>query len=1227
MKKILSKVNQTGTMLVEAMAMLGLIAMVTPILYKKAAERTTELQDINASNQLRALANAMDAYIKDNFGRITRGETVTTNCNPGVVNFGAFAAGTADTATFPISHLCEYLPYGFLTAGGQVQDTKMFDSNIAGSYQVVLKLEQNVEDGRVRAQTVTGFLTAVPRNPDAIGPTRASRIATMVGSNGGFVTGTEAMGAQGIWSIDNIGAELGLNLPDNSFVISSIQPISSQGLANEDVLHRKNEPDNDDMLNTMETDLFMGYVENDTRNIRLVNQIIMAPTVDRMAGNPEAAGGDLISENSKGLPGDTANSQYAPDLKYTLYIGRGGGAYIEGVLNAMDSIFSVDETGISYHATTSVTDDGGVTTDGVKGDKVFNVTADFLEYGNIVGKDGGGNTANTLLRVTHSTFDFGTADSTTGDTDGEGNPIVIEGANVIHGDKDMMSAGNNIFKVVSPSSESGSAVPSGEKWSEGSGNWSTVIGRGSPYLGGYTEYDHTTSGVTNQVDVAERAFALTVNGPVFVRDTLQTGKLKAVDIDGATIRGGVDPANFYAAKEDGDFYSLTHENSFIVGKLRDFMVGESDRNSYPRLQIIDSLDNPLSRSENPDSGALGIVMRHDQGVDIRSGTWVSHAINADGQEPPAIVDGRTAPEEGVIRLMAAQEISLVAEGGTQPNPDILGTVSIQRDMLRAYEDANDGFATIDSVVQKYNIVNHRELTPYDIAYYERDSNESRVLLGNTGFYVQAVDGAVGKAVVNITPELGSDIVSSKFTGGFAIYDHDIEFHLSHQGYEISDSYPEGMPAVYASKGTFEIRATKDFVNVGGGAYAKVEAGEKIFQVDNWLNEEYVADDDTRGSVYVRKGAINLATNLEVGTGIDGESRERLTNHRMQESYKPSAWFAEPIGYVAADRFVSHVLPTGGALDATHRATGPGYSETVNVYDMFEVNPAYTSVMHDIKLTTRGGARLSDILPDFINKGIYVVDNTYNVLTPWTSGGFIAYNSSSYDLGGSATAETEVSAYLGFVPTPQCPPGYAKVMTINPSGWAMAQAGTPGPGFSNPNGFDDIFQHTDPYLYYFADRARTIPRDQMETVSMPPALTFQKNTWLKAMVLPYCDGFAYEGTCTNPGNFRGWGAVMGFIYPQNYFQALISAATGSVPTTGDGGGTVYWNLFPVYHRQLEAYATVYCYFDRAQGGFDENYVDTEYDQLNTATRRHFSDKWPATNRGRLNDPALKYDDPW
>ena len=105
MKKILGKFNETGTLLVEAMAMLGLIAMVTPVLYKKAAERTVELQDVNASSQLRALSSAVDSYIKDNFAKITQGETIDG------VNYGAFAGATSGTVgPIALSQFADYLP-------------------------------------------------------------------------------------------------------------------------------------------------------------------------------------------------------------------------------------------------------------------------------------------------------------------------------------------------------------------------------------------------------------------------------------------------------------------------------------------------------------------------------------------------------------------------------------------------------------------------------------------------------------------------------------------------------------------------------------------------------------------------------------------------------------------------------------------------------------------------------------------------------------------------------------------------------------------------------------------------------------------------------------------------------------------------------------------------------------------------------------------------------------
>ncbi len=70
----------------------------------------------------------------------------------------------------------------------------------------------------------------------------------------------------------------------------------------------------------------------------------------------------------------------------------------------------------------------------------------------------------------------------------------------------------------------------------------------------------------------------------------------------------------------------------------------------------------------------------------------------------------------------------------------------------------------------------------------------------------------------------------------------------------------------------------------------------------------------------------------------------------------------------------------------------------------------------------------------------------------------------------------------------------------------------------------------------------------------------------------------------------------------------------------------WNLFPVYNRELEGFANVYCYFSRRGGNFDENFVDVEYDQLNNFRASGY-DKGDATSTGRLNDPNLRYDNPW
>ena len=83
------------------------------------------------------------------------------------------------------------------------------------------------------------------------------------------------------------------------------------------------------------------------------------------------------------------------------------------------------------------------------------------------------------------------------------------------------------------------------------------------------------------------------------------------------------------------------------------------------------------------------------------------------------------------------------------------------------------------------------------------------------------------------------------------------------------------------------------------------------------------------------------------------------------------------GFIKANRLVSHIEYPGSFTGAENFHGSAQGDNTFQPYEYYEVNPAYTSIMNDIKLASRGGARLSDILSDYVIKGVYVADNTYN----------------------------------------------------------------------------------------------------------------------------------------------------------------------------------------------------------------------------------------------------------
>lgn len=1040
-KQSKSGLSELGSLMIEAMAMLALISMVTPILYKKAAERTTELQDINAASQMRSLIKSLDDYVSDHYDDIIQGKKVSQNCPTASVDFNDMKATTGASTqkkTINIDHFCEYLPYGFLDKDKKAQETKTFSKN----YKVVLK---KVDGGSGRKRVITAFLATDPKEGDTFPKLRAARIASMIGSNGGFINvngdKASAMGTQGIWGVDNLNTDLGIatnTVKDGAVIASSVQGIAAQGgVDNENVLYRKYRSNRE--LNTMETDLLMGANAAQGQNIINVNQMIIE------AGN---AGNFKEGTNA-------ANN--------ALYI-KNGGMTVKGGITAADTKFSVDTGG--------------------------KVTAVEYVAGNFNAKDGALNLGGAFQ-----------------------------------------------------------ASNSGLTMTYSGGSWSATSG-----VSGAPVNINANTKITGNLHVTGNEY---LGGDLRVDGTIDANKLHA-------------RTQLSAGGEANAPTNAVITGTSSVFKQPTFRIGGTGAND---ARLSTTATNTILRG-----GTGGLLLDSSQNVTMQSSQAGKVTISAG---------------TGTLDLDSGSNVTI--DSATTGNIALNGT------MMKLYPST----ATITSVVNSFLTGNTQAaatngLSASAAAYSITDVQNRRFKTKKMNFEV--ADGS-NSNVFTIDP--GDTGISGRAAKNNA--------YATMRGKLTVTNNPSGE----TTTNVFQVTPSNQTENT-----AAVNVSNDYLRVNNLTDASKVMTVDIKGTqkadtaankgpVYVRKGVVELAANT-------GSTARALSEHQ---------------GYVKADRFVAN-----HALEAKALSKPTDLGETLTLlqgehpYDHYQVNPAYTSVMHDIKLTTRGGARLSDILPDFINKGIYIVDNTYKfgkVSSSWSDvypkghaleGHHRSFNPTTAqpeDCGSEHSCE--VSPWAGFVPAPQCPPGYMKVITLTPATFSMAQAGIPGP-LSSEVKPDLIIDYNvrDPNEY--VDGA-TEGSYKGKFPSAPTPLYFQKNTWLRSMVIPYNEG-------TNSSTFRGWSTVMGFIYPYSYYKKYIELLKANnvkeMPSTGDNK-TIIWNLFPVWNQTLEGYATVYCYFNREEATWDATLVDKTYDQLG-AFRNVYS-KSNSSYESRLNDPTLGYTDPW
>ena len=1248
---------QQGGLMIEALAMLGLIAVVTPTMYKKSAERTMEVEDINTAATIRTINAAANDYVSANYSTIL-GDMVKNNETNRKLN---------------IEDLKAYLPYGF--------DVKKALYNYDGEH---IQLSVSRPDGSNNLTTLMLFPAKLDEE-NGIGQERTSRIAALIGSSGGYVTDTnKARGIGGIWELSGEDYTKNFNSANKYSIVTASADTISASAGNEmdysKYLQRGKDPDDTggQWKNTMRTDLYMGGPDTSTEDvyheatgpwsIRNIKSLIVGANYGPQVTNDD---GELVEAGGYGLyvTGDTNPN-----------------AYIKGSVEAGYGQLVADNGNLKYGKVG--TDDAGnslfgfnVDTEGtITNLKNLNLAQKFTNGWNSIkiGALDDSNDPDYVIKASH--------DNNIGSE--QGNLYLLGDVAEFH-NIGVDRYGNDAVVLADGFNTSPAD----------GGDFPEIKYNNSPVfpirMGSNTKVDSLLA--AGQIDAQKLRLATLEAGSENIDDE---NKWLKVDKNGVKIQalsGDLD------AGGGGTYASYDSTNIFL--RTSDESEGfYSDLSSDHDVQ----LNLRMEKNSNPSGLQHNIAELYADYTDIRGkdmarisgkGTIIqatSKLPSTWGDESDDITDLRDTVDSNTLLLrndgMQMKMSSTVGSGKDSPI-NISETVFSPRN--------NSDSAHTRTSFQKMHV---------DL----KDSNFKIVSNWENIFSVRGNDNEEDQFSSNNNDVFTRNIPDFPPTNEKIVNNYDVALHgnivVAPKTPINSSSYNQSNYYANVSIGTLNKMAgvnilDKRYDYYGGKLSETASWGHNAnqhnvviidqgFDVNADYNNNNKKDIVDPGTVYIRKGYVE----------VHGEDTANTSGHSYNDAYHGN-------GVLVASRLVAN----NPSPDKTTKTTVPyghevpqmfdkevmeHYGEKVeNRYDTYMVNPAYTSVMHDIKLTTRGGARLSDILPDFINKGIYVVNNTYEE----KAGDKLNFYKSSWnDLVGKYTSNTGditmgestswASPYLGSVPAPQCPPGYGRVITLTPSVFEMGQVGNLYKSNETQFGYyvlnskvstDQIETALTPAQYerttvspstssgaqvslendanptlggsytvksmdnistskYVLSHVVKEDNDHNEIQPLAP-VTFQQSTHLKSLTIPLATG----------DYTQGWATIMGFIYPESLYKGFIDAgrAVGTVKKSTATGSTGYedtknyWNIFPVKRGSLQGYATVYCYFDRTNildkvvkdsgfNGKQKGYID-EYTYMQSMGGKDGTDiptsyekKSGSTDyQKRLNDPNMKYDEVW
>lgn len=1058
---------QQGGLMIEALAMLGLIAVVTPTMYKKSAERTMEVEDINTAATIRTINAAANDYVSANYSTIL-GDMVKNNETNRKLN---------------IEDLKAYLPYGF--------DINHALYNYDGAN---IQLSVSRPEGSNNLTTLMLFPARMNEN-DGIGQERTSRIAALIGSSGGYVTDTnKARGIGGIWELSGEDYTKNFNSANKYSIVTASADTISASAGNEmdytKYLQRGKDAGDDEgqWKNTMRTDLYMGGPEGSSEDvyheatgpwsIRNIKSLIVGANYGPQVTNDD---GELVEAGGYGLyvTGDTNPN-----------------AYIKGSVEAGYGQLVVDNGNLKYgkDAGRDNADNSlfgfNVDTEGtITNLKNLNLAQKFTNGWNSIKigalDDNDDDDTNYIIRAYH-------------DTDNNKGHVSLLGDNIAQ----FHSYGSNVYD-----DDDRDLVAS-------SNDRIVLLRKGWKRLGKTTDDEQVEE---PKYSTNEPYFPMRVGANAKYEGLLAAGQLDTQKIRAASLSVGSHNI------DDNEKWLNVNQYGVTMADIHHENNGDYDPQgtyaSFNQAGILLRADYSSHPVSDDDKGG---------GANYKVGgqNTSEHAIQFNLRTNKEFAGGKTL--SNVAELFAnntdirGKEIARISGQGT-----IIQAKSEIRDWKddydRSWEDETQDFKdTVDSntlllrndgmqmkMSSKVGSVKDSSINISETVFSPRNNSDSahtRTSFRNMHVDLKDSNFKIVSNWENIFSVRGNDNEEDQFssnnndvftrnipdfppTNEKIVNNYDVALHgnivVAPKTPINSSSYNQSNYYANVSIGTLNKMAgvnilDKRYDYYGGKLSETASWGHNAnqhnvviidqgFDVNADYNNNNKKDIVDPGTVYIRKGYVE----------VHGEDTANTSGHSYNDAYHGN-------GVLVASRLVANnpspdkttktTVPYGHEVPQMFQSSyiteynttvddkGKDVVNGINRYDTYMVNPAYTSVMHDIKLTTRGGARLSDILPDFINKGIYVVSNTisekYNKdhtkkgklifngyikivddkTTSLPDGDGSKYSISSKEDINFSTERAWASPFLGTVPAPQCPPGYGRVITLSPYSFEMAQAG-------------------------------------------------------------------------------------------------------------------------------------------------------------------------------------------